>query len=404
MFDQKKISEDYTFFANLFNLAEKDQDDELYKKQLYVLKEEIDDKINQNSLKFKHDILLSKLMLEDYNEFPPKNAVTTQAKNPIDKDPNSKEEEAERLAEQENEFLRELHRINYLTFSPFALSFFDKSSSDNNNNNNTLNQNNTTNNRDLEQEKENEEKMLKMLNFNYDSFEINNDLLFNICQGFVDMNKLKEENLASNQHNVLITEGVKSTMPTEANVPKEESDDEETDNESINYVMSWVKTNMKNTKQTNIVDAFLTDLENLPKNVKKREKNVFFNEWKEKIKAIEKEIEIEEEMKKKKEIEKQRQERLMDLARKEEREKQRRKEEEEQRIKESNAIKKKQTISPDKKKKPNTQNKPNNKKASNVKKPVKKPAKKPIDLTRSDKPGERDSWLNKKSYNILENY
>ena len=34
MFDQKKIAEDYTFFANLFNLAEKDQDDELYKKQL----------------------------------------------------------------------------------------------------------------------------------------------------------------------------------------------------------------------------------------------------------------------------------------------------------------------------------------------------------------------------------
>ena len=277
MFDQKKIAEDYTFFANLFNLAEKDQDDELYKKQLYVLKEEIDDKINQNSLKFKHDILLSKLMLEDYNEFPPKNTVTTQAKNPIDKDPNSKEEEAERLAEQENEFLRELHRINYLTFSPFALSFFDKSS-ESNTNNNTTNQDNTTNNKDIEQEKENEEKILKMLNFNYDSFEINNDLLFNICQGFVDMNKLKEENLASNQHNVLMTEGVKSTMPTEANLPKEESDDEEADTESINYVMSWIKTNMKNTKQTNIVDAFLTDLENLPKNAKKREKNVFFNE------------------------------------------------------------------------------------------------------------------------------
>lgn len=403
MFDQKKIAEDYTFFANLFNLAEKDQDDELYKKQLYVLKEEIDDKINQNSLKFKHDILLSKLMLEDYNEFPPKNTVTTQAKNAIDKDPNSKEEEAERLAEQENEFLRELHRINYLTFSPFALSFFDKSL-ESNTNNNTINQDNTTNNKDIEQEKENEEKMLKMLNFNYDSFEINNDLLFNICQGFVDMNKLKEENLASNQHNVLMTEGVKSTMPTEANVPKEESDDEEADNESINYVMSWVKTNMKNTKQTNIVDAFLTDLENIPKNAKKREKNVFFNEWKEKIKGIEKEIEIEEEIKRKKEIEKQRQEKLLDLARKEERERQRRKEEEEQRIKESNELKKKPTISPDKKKKPViTQNKAKNKK-TNVKKPIKKSAKKPIDLTRNDKPGDRDSWLNRKSYNILENY
>ena len=80
-----------------------------------------------------------------------------------------------------------------------------------------------------------------MLNFNYDSFEINNDLLFNICQGFVDMNKLKEENLASNQHNVLMTEGVKSTMPTEANLPKEESDDEEADNDVNNWWKFMVK-------------------------------------------------------------------------------------------------------------------------------------------------------------------
>ena len=124
MFDQKKIAEDYTFFANLFNVTEKDQDEELYKKQLYVLKDEIDDKINQNSLKFKHDVLLSKLMLEDYNEFPPKNTASSQQKNQNDKDGGSKEEEGEKLAEQENEFLRELHRINYLTFSPQITVFF----------------------------------------------------------------------------------------------------------------------------------------------------------------------------------------------------------------------------------------------------------------------------------------
>ena len=66
-------------------------------------------------------------------------------------------------------------------------------------------------------------------------------------------------------------------------------------------------------------------------------------------------------------------------------------------------MKKKPTISPDKKKQPITQTKAKNKK-TNVKKPIKKSAKKPIDLTRNDKPGDRDSWLNRKSYNILENY
>ena len=48
-----------------------------------------------------------------------------------------------------------------------------------------------------EEEKENEKKILKMINFSYDNYEINNDLLFNICQGFIDINKLKEENLST---------------------------------------------------------------------------------------------------------------------------------------------------------------------------------------------------------------
>ena len=42
-----------------------------------------------------------------------------------------------------------------------------------------------------------EKKILNMINFNYNNYEINNDLLFNICQGFIDINKLKEENLST---------------------------------------------------------------------------------------------------------------------------------------------------------------------------------------------------------------
>ena len=39
--------------------------------------------------------------------------------------------------------------------------------------------------------KEKEEKILNMIDFKYDNFEITNDLLLNICQGFVDINILK---------------------------------------------------------------------------------------------------------------------------------------------------------------------------------------------------------------------
>ena len=135
-----------------------------------------------------HDVLLSKLILDDYTEFPPKLENLNRNSLINEKDNIKKEEDPEKLFEEENEFLREIHKINYLTFSPFALNFFEKSMNSNNENI-ELNQ--------KEEEKENEKKILKMINFSYDNYEINNDLLFNICQGFIDINKLKEENLST---------------------------------------------------------------------------------------------------------------------------------------------------------------------------------------------------------------
>ena len=189
MFDPKKeITEDNSFFNNLFENAEKEQDEELYKKNLYVLKEDLDSRKDENSIKFMHDVLLSKLILDDYTEFPPKLENLNRNSLINEKDNIKKEEDPEKLFEEENEFLREIHKINYLTFSPFALKFFEKSMNLNNENI-ELNQ--------REDEKENEKKILKMINFNYSNYEINNDLLFNICQGFIDINKLKEENLST---------------------------------------------------------------------------------------------------------------------------------------------------------------------------------------------------------------
>jgi len=182
--DDKKDKTEESFINNLFEKKEKDQNEQLYKNEFYILEEDIKSKKNQNSLQFMHDILLNKLMLEDYVPFPPKNDEPIIVNN--QKEEKKKEDDQDKLIEEENEFLRSLHKINYLTFSPFGLSFFEDNGKDK-----------STMNEDLL--KEREDKILHMIDFNYDSFEVTNDLLLNICQGFVDINKLKEENLLKNK-------------------------------------------------------------------------------------------------------------------------------------------------------------------------------------------------------------
>ena len=182
--DEKKEKLEEAFINNLFEKKDKDQNEQLYKNEFYILEEEIKSKKNQNNLQFMHDILLNKLMLEDYVPFPPKNEEPIIVNN--QKEEKKKEDDQDKLVEEENEFLRSLHKINYLTFSPFGLSFFEDNTKDKNNANEDL-------------MKEKEEKILHMIDFNYDNFEVTNDLLLNICQGFVDINKLKEENLTKNK-------------------------------------------------------------------------------------------------------------------------------------------------------------------------------------------------------------
>ena len=183
--DDKKEKTEETFFNNLFEKKEKEQNEQLYKNEFYVLEEEMKINKDQNSLQFMHDALLNKLMLEDYSPFPPKNEEITIVNN--QKEEKKKEDEQDKLIEEENEFLRSLHKINYLTFSPFGLSFFDETNKDSQNFNEDY-------------LKEKEEKILHMIDFDYNNFEVTNDLLLNICQGFVDINKLKEENLTSNKN------------------------------------------------------------------------------------------------------------------------------------------------------------------------------------------------------------
>ena len=214
-YDDTKEKSEELFINNLFEKKEKDTDEQLYKNDFYILEEEMKSKKDQNNLQFMHDILLNKLMLEDYVPFPPKNEEPVIINS--QKDEKKKEDEQDKLIEEENEFLRSLHKINYLTFSPFGLSFFEDNEKDKSNINEDI-------------LKEKEEKILNMIDFNYDNFEVTNDLLLNICQGFVDINKLKEENLIKNKEKEKLKQNEMKTNlinNKQEEKPKEENQNKE---------------------------------------------------------------------------------------------------------------------------------------------------------------------------------
>ena len=333
-----KDSPEKKFFNELFELKEKEQNEQLYKNEFYVLEEEMKANKDQNSLQFMHNALLNKLMLEDYSPFPPKSEESPSA-NPH-KDEKKKEEKDEKLIEEENEFLRGLHRINYLTFSPFGLSFFDENNKDQNLSDECL--------------KEKEEKILNMIGFNYNEFEVNNDLLLNICQGFIDINKLKEENLIKSPDNNTTT--TTSTNPTTTNtmtpsnnittnpinstnnsgsnsnahpthsfimnnVPRNEIKESKKEDDEFSEEELVEEINQK--RKNDFYKDIIAQYDNEIKKVEKNEKKKYVEKWKSLIKN--KDNEYKEHLKKiKQEEEKKKQEekKLRDLEKKKEKEKQ----------------------------------------------------------------------------------
>ena len=270
-----------------------------------------------------HDALLNKLMLEDYSPFPPKNEEPTIVNN--QKEEKKKEDEQDKLIEEENEFLRSLHRINYLTFSPFGLSFFDENNKDNQN---------------LSEEilKEKESKILHMIDFDYNNFEVTNDLLLNICQGFVDINKLKEENLTANKTIIVQNQtgaGGNNQNATNlindlGNIPIKEKKESEKDEESEDELNENVNKKRKIEFYQEIINKFDKEMEN----VDKKEKKELIKKWKNTFKDKDKEYEeylkkLKEEEKKRKQEEK----KLKDIEN-------RKKKEMEEKIKSENQFKK----------------------------------------------------------------
>ena len=185
-------------FSKLFESSSKDSNEKLYKNTLLEFSEEIpkkdldEENIESNIKEFTHNSLLKRVAMEDYILFPPKNeaVLIMEEGNLIEK------QEPEKLFENEVDFLQKINKINYLTFSPFGSSFFPKEKNNINDTNTIEEENKEKNNIN----KTKEEKMLDILDFEYDNYIINNDLLFNISMGYIDINKLKKESLVSKEN------------------------------------------------------------------------------------------------------------------------------------------------------------------------------------------------------------
>ena len=300
MSDIPNISEEYNYFEKLFDNAEKDQIGDLYKKELYIMKEDLDKNKYKTTLKLMHDTLLQKFMCEDYAEFIPKNEVAqliypaekkglnnnnNNNNNNNSKNP-KKEDGVDKELLEEYEYLKELYRINYLTFSPFALEYFEKindpnkSSPSNKNNNDNFNKDNNINDKKefAEEQKEKDEKLLKLLNFDYNSYELNNDLLFNISQGFIDISKLKESNLKHSEKANF--NNSRDSLDSSKNDEDELFEyDEELDHELIEKTMKFVTAFEKNLILKRAIVKFKDELSRLPPKCKNKIKNEFYKSW-----------------------------------------------------------------------------------------------------------------------------
>ena len=176
MEEEKNIFNNMELLDTLFDYSNK-EDDILYKNDIYspLIEEQYKQEIpEKNKIEITRDKILQKLSLEEYSPFPPKNDSLG-----INLNEKGKEDQ-EKLSEEEIDYLHNINKLNYLAFSPFGTSFFPD-----------LNSINKTEEKNDQKEKE----ILNIIDFDYNNYEINNDLLFNIGMGFIDINKLQLENV-----------------------------------------------------------------------------------------------------------------------------------------------------------------------------------------------------------------
>ena len=316
MSDIQNISEEYNYFEKLFEIAEKEQVGDLYKKDLYIMKEDLENNKSETKLKLMHDTLLQKIYCEEFKDFESKNEIEKQTNSPKKQQNNiinnnykntSKEDAIEKELAEELDYLKSLSRINYLTFSPLALEYFEKINNSNkteskniqNNNENLPNikddkNNNIEENNNImdNKEEEKEKKLLDLLDFDYNSFEINNDLLFNICQGFIDVSKLKERNIKIPVQEELKEVANDSSDSSKNDEYDEYEYDEELEQELVDKIMAFVHQYENNLILKGAIIRFKEEQRKLPPKCKNKDKNIFYRKWEKEFIKLEKNIEI----------------------------------------------------------------------------------------------------------------
>ena len=220
--------------------------------------------------------------MEDYILFPPKNESNLKLEegNLIEK------EEPEKLFEEEVDFLQKINKINYLTFSPFGENFFpNKKKKDN--------KKNSLKEKSINKKKENEDKLLDLLEFEYDNYVINNDLLFNISMGYIDLKKLKKENAVSSDKFISKKERIKQEKKKELVLSKMKKKNFEKG--EFKYEVAF-KQDLFNSLQelvtkykeeeffNNIISEFNKDMDKLKEMEKNSEKNKILLKWEKEFK------------------------------------------------------------------------------------------------------------------------
>ena len=296
---EKNIFKNEKILNTLFDYSNK-EDDILYKNEIFSPLDE-DQNSEENSKKSKVEIardkILQNLSLEEYHTFPIKNDSFVLNLNEPGKDKDK--EDQDKLLDEEIDYLQNLHKLNYLTFSPFGTSFIQN-----------LNINSEKTEEDKIKEKEKENKILNIIDFDYNNYEINNDLLFNIGMGFIDINKLQLENVTQND----TTETNKNKNYINNNIINEtkESNIEINETEELNTSLmkelnEFIEENKEISFYKEIFDQFNKEMIDNEKSEDINKENELLEKWKKlfekKKKSYKKYLKEEREKKKKEEEE-----------------------------------------------------------------------------------------------------
>jgi translation initiation factor 3 subunit A len=135
---------------------------------------------------------------------------------------------------------------------------------------NSIKRKNSNNEYGTEETIEKENIILNIIDFNYNNYEINNDLLFNISMGFIDMTKLKLENVDKPKNNDNLKQD-KSTSNKDIEV--------ELKTDLMNKLEKFVKAHEKIEFFSSCIHEFHKDLNELQNLNQNSEKNKILLKW-----------------------------------------------------------------------------------------------------------------------------